>query len=214
MATIFGADSIHPVNIKLTNGYDLYSWVMRKKGFPAFWGRMITGNNKITEEEIKFLREKKCKVALFFDDLTEASVSSSKGTDDVLRAVEGAKSLGVPTDKGIAIFAVIDNDWSINHNWMISFATTLNSNGFVPGFIGNTDSSKNFNFNRQCGHFVRATEEIELFGTIFGATEPKNGGEATTWMPLCPSDISTDRIALWQNGTTTCDGIAKLFCQF
>jgi len=207
MAAIFGADSKHPARARLTNGYDLYSWVMRKSGFPAFWGRAITGGNKITEEEIKFLQEKKCKVALYFDELTEVGVSSMDGTDDALRAVEGAKALGVPVDKGIAIFAVIGGDWSVNHNWMISFASMVRNNGFVAGFFGNTDSSKNFNFNRQCGHYVRATEEAGYFGAVFGATEPKPGGEAAVWTPYYPSDMNADRIALWQNGTIACDGI-------
>lgn len=208
MAAIFGADSKCPANTSLSNGYDLYSWVMRKGGFPAFWGRAITGGNSITEEEVKFLQEKKCKVALYFDDLTETGVSSMDGTEDALRAIEGAKALGVPADKGIAIFAVLGEDWSVNHNWMISFASVAGSNGYVVGFIGNTDSSKNFNFNRQCGHYVRATKEVEYFGALFGATEPKTGKEAAAWMPYYPSDMSANEIALWQNGVISCDGVS------
>lgn len=30
-------------------------------------------------------------------------------------------------------------------------------NGYTPAFIGHTDSSKNFNFDRQCSHYVQAT---------------------------------------------------------
>lgn len=208
MAAIFGADSLYPANTQLTNGYDLYGWVMRKGGFPAFWGRGITGDNKITEEEIKFLREKKCKIALYLTDLSEMQTASLSGLEDALRAIEAAETLGVPRDKGIAIFAVFGENWGINQNWMISFAATLSGNGFVPGFIGNTDSSKNFNFNRQCGHFVRGTENMENFGAVFGAMEPKSGGEAAPWRPFCPSDINIDRIALWQNGIVACDTIS------
>ena len=207
MATIFGADSQHPADTRLTNGYDLYSWVMRKGGFPAFWGRSITGGNKVTKDEVTFLWEKKCKVALYFDELTESGVSAMDGTDDAMRAMEGAAALGVPEGKGIAIFAVIGGGWGINHNWMISFATALGSRGFVAGFLGNTDSSKNFNFNRQCGHYVRATQEAGHFGAVFGATEPKTGREAALWAPYRPSDLSADKIALWQNGSVACDGI-------
>ena len=91
-----------------------------------------------------------------------------------MQAVSGAEELGVAAGEGIAIFAVFDREWSINHNWMISFAAAINAGGFVPAFIGNTDSSVNFNFNRQCGHFVRASEEDEYFGAIFGGNRTQN----------------------------------------
>lgn len=120
------------VNIMKRRG--LYGWVMRKSGFPAFGGRAITGGNKVTEDELKFLQEKKCKVALYFDELTEMSVSSMNGADDALRAIEGAKALGVPADNGIAIFAVIGKDWSVNHNWMISFASMIRNQRIHPRF--------------------------------------------------------------------------------
>ncbi len=204
----WGADSLYPVDSKLDNGYDLYSWVMRKHGFPAFWGRPITGKNKISKEEMEFLRERQCKTAIYFTELTEAVVSASNGTEYALQAVSGAEELGVAAGEGIAIFAVFDREWSINHNWMISFAAAINAGGFVPAFIGNTDSSVNFNFNRQCGHFVRASEEDEYFGAIFGATEPKTGREAAVWTPYYPSDLSAERIALWQNGTVICGSIS------
>ena len=54
MSMIFGADSSFPSNTRLTNGYTLFDWVMRKNCFPAFWGRNILGENSITEEEIEF----------------------------------------------------------------------------------------------------------------------------------------------------------------
>lgn len=34
----------------------------------------------------------------------------------------------------------------------------------IPGFIGNTDSSKNFNFDRQCSHYVQATHDVGEYG--------------------------------------------------
>lgn len=208
MTAIFGVDSLYPANTKLTNGYDLYSWVMRKGGFPAFWGRSITGEDKVTLEEMEFLKEKKCKVAFYLTDLTETQTASFNGTEDALRAVEAVEALGVAKDKGIVIFAVLGDDWGINQNWMLSFAATLSNNGFAPGFIGNTDSSKNFNFNRQCGHFVKDTEKMKNLGVVFGATEPKSGKEAALWQPFYPSDIDVDKIALWQNGRINCNGIS------
>jgi hypothetical protein len=204
MARIFGADSAQPANTRLTNGYDLFSWVMRQNCFPAFWGRSVSGENAITKEELEFLRSKNLKIALIFDDLTETNVSAANGTDDALRAVSAAKELGVPANEGIALFAKIAPDWSINHNWMISFARIVKNNGFVPGFIGNTDSSVNFNFDRQCSHFVQATNDVEHYGTLYWATEPKTGGEPEDWAPYCPTALTPEKIDLWQNGTTSC----------
>lgn len=208
MATVFGTDSVCPANTKLSNGYDLFGWVMRKRGFPAFWGRSITGESKITEEEVRFLRERKCKIALYLDDLTETGVAGTSGIEDGFRAVEAAKKAGVSEDQGIAIFAVIGENWGVNHNWLLSFASTVVGNGFLPGFLANTDSSKNFSFNRQCGHFLQATNSMENFAVIFGATEPKTEKEAAVWEPYCPSDLEADKIALWQNGTIICGGIS------
>ena len=91
-------------------------------------------------------------------DLTEAKVSSVNGTEDALKVVESAKELGVPQNAGSALFAEIRVEWSANHNWMISFAQTVVANGYIPAFIGNTDSSKNFNFDHQCSHYVQATK--------------------------------------------------------
>ena len=157
MKKIFGVDSFLPSNTKLTNGYDLYSWVMRMNCFPEFWGRNISGENQLTQEEVSFLHEKNCKIALIFNDITEANVSKANGAAEAFRAIEAVRALGVPSNMSIAIFAYINPNWSISHNWMISFAHVLAENGFVPGFIGNTDSSLNFNFDRQYGHFINAT---------------------------------------------------------
>ena len=129
--------------------------------------RTLCGEDKITAEEIEFLKSKDCKIGLVIRDLTEIQVSTANGTLDAFRAVETAKELGVPQNVGIALFAEIKPEWSINHNWMISFAQTISENGYVPAFIGNTDSSKNFNFDRQCSHFVQATKDVDYFGAVF-----------------------------------------------
>lgn len=207
MALIFGADSALPATTRLTNGYDLYTWVMRQNSFPSFWGRSLSGGNQITKEEIEFLRGKGCKIALILDELTEAGVSGSDGKNDALRAVEAARTLGVPSNSGIALFAFIRPDWSVNHNWMISFAATLVNNGFVPGFIGNTDSSKNFNFDRQCNHYMNATKDAEYYGAVYWATEPTVNKVPLEWAPYCPSTITPGEIGLWKTGTTVCGDV-------
>ena len=205
MKTVFGVSSATPINKKLKNGYTMYDWVMRQKGFPAFCMRTLDGEGKITADEIAFLQDKDCKIGLVIRDLTEAKVSAVRGTEDALKAVEAARELGVP--QGIALFAEIKPEWSVNHNWMISFAKVVMANGYVPGFIGNTDSSINFNFDRQCSHFVNATKDVNCFGAVYMATEPKRTGWPVEWTPYCPSALEPDDISLWCCGTTTFDAI-------
>lgn len=180
----------------------MYDWVMRQKCFPAFCLRTLSGENQITAEEIAFLRARDCKIGLVIRDLTEAQVSGVNGTEQALKAVETAKELGVPQNEGIALFAEIKPTWSVNHNWMISFAQAVSANGYVPAFIGNTDSSKNFNFDRQCSHYVQATRNVNYFGALFVATEPKRGMMPESWKPYCPSELEPEDMHFWSCGKT------------
>ena len=207
MKTIYGVKMNTSINSKLKNGYTMYDWVMRQKCFPSFCMRTLTGDSKITAEEIGFLKNKGCKIGLVLNDLTEAEVSGINGTPAAERAAESALEAGVPANSGIALFAEINPEWSVNHNWMISFAQTLANNGYLPGFIGNTDSSKNFNFDRQASHFVQATEEVNRFGAVFMATEPKRDTPPEEWTPYCPSAMQPEEIQLWACGKTTFDQI-------
>ncbi|MBE6717843.1 MAG: hypothetical protein E7574_01115 [Ruminococcaceae bacterium] len=205
MKTIFGVGSATPINKKLKNGYTMYDWVKRQKCYPAFCMRTLCGEDKITAEEIEFLKAKDCKIGLVIRDLTETKVSAVNGTKEALKAVEAAKELGVAENEGIALFAEIKPEWSVNHNWMISFAQTVSANGYVPGFIGNTDSSKNFNFDRQCSHYVQATKDVNYYNAIFMATEPKRDRMPEEWAPYCPSALEPEDMHLWSCGTTTFD---------
>lgn len=215
MKTKFGVSSATPSNQRLKNGYTLYDWVKRQKCFPAFWGRTLLGENCITREEISFLRDKDCKILLMVRDLSETIVSGISGIDDALRAVEAAQALGVPQNAGIAIVAEFDPEWSINHNWMISFAQFLSANGYVPGFAGNTDSSKNFNFDRQSSHYVQATNHVNLYDAVFLATEPKIDGTPEQWEPFCPSALEPENMHLWACGKTVFDPFAvdDVYCK-
>ena len=65
---IFGVKSDIPANTKLTNGYTLFDWAVRKNEVPSFWTRNISGKNCLSKEEIRFLTSKKCKILLFFND--------------------------------------------------------------------------------------------------------------------------------------------------
>ncbi len=205
MQTSFGVSSKIPSNTPLKNGYTIYDWVMRQKGFPDFWGRQISGENAVTKNELEFLKEKNCPVCLLFDDFTEAQISGNNGTKDGDRAADAAKALGVPRGVGIVIYADINPEWSINHNWMLGFAASVVNAGYCVGFIGNTDSSKNFNFDRQSSHYVQSVRFRKHLAASFGATEPKVEGEVKAWKPYCPSGINTEDIDLWRCGTVTFD---------
>ena len=50
---IFGTESKYPANGKLTNGYRLFEWTMRKQNVPRFWMRGIAGENCVTTEEME-----------------------------------------------------------------------------------------------------------------------------------------------------------------
>lgn len=200
MSLVYGVDSKTPANTKLTNGYTLYDWVMRKSCFPSFWARNISGEDSLKPTEIEFLMEKNCKIGCIFDDLKEEIISTRNGKDDAARAIEAAKNLGIPQNKGIAIFADIPSDWAVNHNWMMPFAKLILANGYIPGFIGNTDSSKNFNFDRECSHYIQGTKGAHELYAVYWAKEPKYNFNPEVWAPYAPSEILPKDIKLWQYG--------------
>ena len=207
MKIIFGVSSTTPANKKLKNGYTLYEWIMRQKCFPRFWGRTILGEDSITDKEIEYLKSKDCKILPIMQDLSEEAVSGINGAEDALRAINAAESLGIPKNEGIAIFAKIEPEWSINHNWMINYASNLFYNGYVSGFIGNTDSSKNFNFDRQCSHFIQATEAINHYNAVLMANEPKFEEMPIKWAPYCPSVLRPEDMDLWACSKTVFDDV-------
>lgn len=198
----YGVNSKHPANTKLTNGYNLFEWVMRMSTIPSFWGRHLTGKEHLTLDEIKFLHERHCGIALIFNEISETDVSKSNGVMDGLRAANAAKTLLAPTHKNIALFVELNENWSINHNWMISYANAVIDSGYLPGFIANTDSSKNFNFGRQCSHYVQAMRDIARSSTAYWATEPKLHAEPSVWGPYCPSQLCPEDIDIWEMDDT------------
>lgn len=195
MKTKFGVNSVTPINKKLKNGYIMYDWVMRIKGFPAFCMRTLCGECKITEEEINFLRKNDCKIGLVIRDLTEIIVSGVNGVDMAMKAVQNAKELRVPDNKGIALFAEIKPEWRVNHNWILSFGQTLLTHGYIPGFIINSDQ------------FVQASNTPVPFGAIFMPNELKIDSISEECIPYCLSALEPTDIHLWCCGTTTFDFI-------
>lgn len=212
MNLIYGTKTKMPANTRLTNGYTLYDWVMRMGYFPSFWGRDISGEKAITNEEMQFLKERNCKIAFFVSDFSESSISQNDATSDALKTIEAAKRLGIPQNRNIAIFVDVPSEWSVNHNWMIGYASHLMRNGYIPGFIGNTDSSKNFNFDRQCSHYIQATRKNEQLHALYWATEPKYSFHPEAWAPFAPSEMLPKDIHVWSYGELDFHGITAEKC--
>lgn len=198
----FGVNSNYPSNAKLTNGYDLYHWVMRMSSPPAFWGRNIVGDQKLTKEEADFLHEKHCAVALIYNGFSESDMSKINGVEDGIKAANAARELAVPVNQNIAIFADINDAWSVNHNWMIGFSSSVLREGYIPGYIANTDSSMNFNFGRQCSHYVQYMGDVGRESTVYWATEPKLEEEPLAWSPYAPSELEPNDMHIWRVGKT------------
>lgn len=203
MKTIFGVSSTTPSNKMMQNGYTMYDWLKIQKCIPKFWGRNISGQDAINLSEINYLKEKNCKVFFVFDELTEEDVSTFDGTNSAAVILNAMRKLEVPKNKDIAIFIKLNDSWSINYHWMISFTQAICENGYVPGFIGNTDSSTNFIFDRHCTYLFRAAEEINCFEVVFMVSNPKLDTMTDELMPHCSSALKPENVHIWSCGTTT-----------
>lgn len=197
MRKFYGVNSYVPMNKILENGFTLYDLVEKHKKAPSFCFRTLCGANAITKAEIDYLRAKKCRIGLIVRNISEEDISSSYGNETAVKAVAEFNTLNLSYTKRIAIFVEINSEWSVNHNWMITFAQTLIFYGYIPGFIGNTDSSLNCNFDRQCSHFVNATADVGKLGAIFCATAPKVSNEPIEWAPFCPSELEPKDMSFW-----------------
>lgn len=172
---IFGIESTYPSNGKLTNGYRLFDWVMRKQDVPRFWLRGITGEYGVTREEMAFLKSERMQDRFGSERPYGADRIAKRS-----RAGSAARARSLATAAGTLVFgdcafcalcAELEHEPQLG--WL-SFAYTLCENGYIPGFIGNTDSSKRFRFDRECGHYKHASEADSRFGALFGATEPES----------------------------------------
>lgn len=201
MAVIFGVDSQTPAHTRLTNGYTLYDWVVRQSCFPSFWGRDMAGEHGVDREEIDFLREKQCKIALLHTNLTECGVSTTDGTEDARKAVQAAQMLDVAPFEGIALFAKLGDMWTVSERWLIGFARVVFENGYIPGFMANTDSSKNFSFDRNFSRYIHMTQYVENYKALVWSTEPQHNESPREWTPYYPSAIRAENVGFWNTAS-------------
>lgn len=201
---LFGVNSNVPSNNILQNNLTMFEWVKRNKLYPNFWGRNLTGDNALTEEEITFLRTKGCKLTAICTDNSTKN-TEEKGKMFAEKIVNIAKSLGIKQNN--AIFLEIEENANTSKNYLRGYAKELLSKGYIPGFKANTDAA--FDFDRQFCIGMKSDETIFEHCLVWAvAPSIKEYDGITTshmvhpdeWRPFSPSAITRNDISIWQYG--------------
>ena len=200
----FGVDSKIPATDLLQNNLNMFEWVSRNKVYPIFWGRYITGENSLTQEEAEFFHNKKCKIALIGTS-PEPKISEEDGRKFATKVLSIVSKLNIPSKT--VIFLEFDDNEALSKNYMRGYAIELLVKGYIPGFKANTDSV--CCFNRE---FCRGLQKEPLLfqQCPIWAVAPTldEYNEATDshilhpnyWKPYAPSGITRNEIAIWQYG--------------
>lgn len=201
---LFGVDSAVPSHDVLQNNLTEFEWVTRNKVYPNFWGRNLTGEDRLTREEIDFLHSQACKIAAIYQDSVEKQ-TEEQGEFSAQKAAAIALELGIP--QGAGIFLEIKEAESISWEYLFGFAEGMLSEGYTPGFRANTDAK--FGFDEAFSRGMQVKKEV--FGKcLIWAVAPtiKEYDQMTTthlihpdnWMPYAPSGTTRKEIAIWQYG--------------
>lgn len=201
---LFGVDSSRPASELLQNNLKLFEWVVRNKIFPCFWGRDLNGDTPLTSEEVRFLHRQGCKIAATVV-ATGAQETDEQGVLIAKQAADKAQALGIP--EGCAIFLVLEEEKSVDRDFLRGFAGELLKKGFTPGFQMNTDAR--FMFDREFSRGMQTNKAI-FENCLVWATAPavSEYDNITTshlihpdeWIPYAPSGITRKEIALWRYG--------------
>lgn len=203
---VFGVDSKVKANELLQNNITVFEWASRNKLTPAFWGRNIVGENKLTKEEVEFLRDQACKIAALCST-SDTAKTDEQGEHFAAEIIAAAAELGIP--KGSAIFLEIGDTEAVTRDYMRGFARKLiNEGGYTPGFKANTDAK--YDFDHQFSRGIQTDKDI-FSKCIIWATAPHldEYDRITTshlihpgnWIPFAPSGITRKDIAVWQYGS-------------
>ncbi len=201
---LFGVDSEFQSNDLLQNNINHFEWVIRNKIYPNFWGRSIVGNNSLTKNEIKFLHDNGCKIAVYYNT-SDPKLTDEQGKIIAKKAVIKALELGIP--EGTAVFLEINNDEDISRDYMRGYANALIAEGYTPGFKANTDAK--YIFDREFSHGVLRDRDIFnkcLIWAIapclveYESMKTSHLIHPDNWMPFAPSSITRKEIAIWQYG--------------
>ena len=201
---LFGIDSKTKANDLLQNNLEQFEWVVRNKIYPNFYARYLTGENSLTEEEIKFLHSKGCKIAAIYAS-RDAKRAEEQGVNLAQEINVRALKLGIP--EGVAIFLEIGENETISRDFMKGFAKELMVNGYTPGFKANTDAK--FSFDREFSRGMQTDREVFNKCLIWSVSPSVKEYDGITtshlihpdnWKPYAPSGISRSEIAIWQYG--------------
>lgn len=202
---LFAVDSQTCSHNMLQNNIDQFEWVLRNKVYPSFWGRNIVGENALTKEEIQFLHNKACKVAAIYysEDEKETEI---QGVILASKVVLKATELGIPFGK--AIFLDLGYDGVATTVFMREYAKFLLNEGYLPGFIANTDAMSN-RFDLEFSRGLQTDRDIFNKCLIWAITPTlEEYDDITTshiihpdfWKPYAPSGITRKNIAIWRYG--------------
>ncbi len=201
---LFGVDSKVQANDILQNNISMFEWVLRNKVYPNFWGRNITGENRLTKEEIEFLHGNGCKIAAICND-NEPKETEEQGKIQAKKLSVAAMELGIP--ESAAIFLEVEADNNTTRDYLKGFAYGLLSEGYIPGFKTSTDAS--YGFDREFSRGMQTDKEV-FSQCLIWATSPTldEYDKITTthlihpdnWMPYAPSGTTRNEIAVWQYG--------------
>ena len=200
----FGVDSRFPSNVLLQNNLELFEWVKRNKSYPIFWCRNINGENAVTKEEIEFLHDKACKVAVYYSEAGEKQ-TEEQGANVATIFISAAKELGIPNEA--VLYLEISESETATGEFILAFATTMLEEGYVPGFKANTDAA--YSFDREFGRASQMNINV-MNKCLVWAVAPTIAEydrittthliQPNVWKPFAPSFITRRDISIWQYG--------------
>ena len=201
---LFGVDSKGESHVVLQNNLSEFEWVVRNKLYPNFWGRNINGDNALTKEEITFIHEQGTKIAPIFS-MSEGKETEAQGLEESAKAATLAVELNIPM--GTTIFLEVPETENVTTEFMRGYIHGLLEEGFVPGFMANTDAK--YEFDREFSRGMQ-TDKQSFETALVWATAPslQEYERVTTthlihpdvWVPFAPSGITRNQIAVWQYG--------------
>lgn len=205
-----GVDTVSQANDLLQNNLIHFDWVAKNKSYPNFWGRYLTGENRLTKEEIKFLHSKGCKIVPIYKD-TQIKETEEQGRVHAQKIAEIAMELGIK--ENTAIFLELPETFKITSDYLRGYALGMLSAGYITGFKVNTDAK--YIFGVEFSKAIRSDEKLFNKCLIWSVAPNIELHENTDyphfvrpdyWGPFAPAGITRKDIAIWQY-TTQCNPI-------
>ncbi len=199
------------VQTNLTVFEDACDWYAGK---PKAWGRYLgTGGGvatPLTKVEAQFLHSQGVSILLIYNDINPTTLGNgyAGGVNDAQKAINSAKSLGVPAN--VLIVGDLEMGWPVNAPWIEGWANTMKSSiyggaGALYGSISQPYFTEPFKQALSANSYVG---QILLFGAAWNA-RPWSKTTKPQWSP--PSvNGSTKNIFAWQASGASYGGIVDL----